>query len=104
VVLLTMRPVVFVGFSVEDPAFRLMLGFVHEDFELSPQPPAHIAILPSPGEEEEQCSARLLGRFGVLPVFYPVLRDGAGNEDHGGLSTLVEELGAEIGIASSSPC
>ena len=98
-----MRPVVFVGFSVEDPAFRLMLDFVHDDFELPPHPPAHIAVLPSLDAEQEERSAKVLRRFGVLPLFYRVVTDAAGNEDHAALPALIEELGIELGIAAASP-
>ena len=45
--LLTMRPVVFVGFSLEDPAFDLMLKFVMKDFDLPRRPSRHFALLPS---------------------------------------------------------
>jgi hypothetical protein len=103
--LLAMRPVVFVGFSLEDPAFKLMLSFVHEDFDLPPDPPAHIALLPSRGnlDGQDERDAKALGRRGVLPVFYEVSRDTTGKDDHSALQTLVEELGLELGIVGSQP-
>lgn len=101
--LLTMRAVVFVGFSVQDPAFTLMLEFVHEDFDLPPQPPAHFALLPSHEDDQEERDARFLGRFGVQPVFYRVITDAAGNENHDALPALIDEIGAALGIASRSP-
>ena len=66
--LLTMYPVVFVGFSVEDRAFQLMLDFVHEDFKLAPNPPAHFAILGAQTDEDRERDATRLRRFGVMPV------------------------------------
>jgi hypothetical protein len=84
----------FVGFSVEDPAFQLMLSFVHEDFDLAPNPAAHFAVLPSdpadPGQRDRDAD-RLAG-FGVRPVFYDMTVDGAGAQSHHRLPELVEEL------------
>jgi hypothetical protein len=81
--LLTTRPVMFVGFSVEDPAFQLMLSFVHEDFDLAPNPAAHFAVLPSDPADaghRDRDADRLAG-FGVRPVFYDITVDGAGTCD-----------------------
>lgn len=101
--LLTMYPVVFVGFSVEDPAFELLLEFVHEDFELAPHPPAHFALLGSRDEDERDPIARRLRPYSVMPVFYPVIIDAAGNPDHTGLTGLIEEIAAAVGAVAAPP-
>ena len=99
--LLTMRPVVFVGFSLDDPAFTLMLGFVKKDFDLPPRPPCHFALLPSREgirqNQQQRDNAAFLSRVGVLPVFYQVTIEGNGHENHDALPALIEELGAELG-------
>ncbi len=99
--LLTMYPVVFVGFGLEDPAFLLMLGFVHEDFELAANPPAHFALLGSLNEDERERDARRLRPFSVMPVFYTVVVDTNGQPDHSALTALIEELGASVGVAAA---
>ena len=99
--LLTMYPVVFVGFSVEDPAFQLMLECVREDFELAPNPPVHFALLGSLHEEDRDGDAQRLKRYSVMPVFYPVATDLNGRPDHSALNALVEELGESVGLAAA---
>jgi len=99
--LLTMYPVVFVGFSVEDRAFQLMLDFVHEDFKLAPNPPAHFAILGAQTDEDRERDATRLRRFGVMPVFYTIAADFNGRPDHSALEALVEELGASVGVPAA---
>ena len=99
--LLTMYPVVFVGFSVEDPVFRLMLEFVHEDFELAPNPPVHFALLGSRHEDDQDRDAQRLKPYSVMPVFYPVVTELNGQPDHSALNALVEELGASVGVAAA---
>jgi hypothetical protein len=93
----------FVGFSVEDPAFQLMLSFVHDDFDLAPKPAAHFAVLPSDpedGEQRDRDAARLAG-FGVHPVFYDITVDDAGNRSHGRLVELIEDLAGSIGTPTT---
>ena len=101
--LLTTRPVVFIGFSLEDPAFQRMLQFVREDFELPPNPPAHFAVLGAQTEEDRDRNAAWLQRFGVLPIFYTVNTDATGHLDHSQLPDLVEEFGARLGVATAAP-
>ena len=101
--LLTMYPVVFVGFSVDDPAFQLLLEFVHEDFELAPYPPAHFALLGATDEDERDQIAQRLRPYSVMPVFYQVVTDPAGRPDHSALSTLIEELAAAVGVVAATP-
>ena len=105
--LLTMRPVVFVGFSLADPAFKLMLDFVIKDFNLSRRPSRHFALLPSLvnyGQAEQQESyAAYLSDFGVLPIFYPVTTDANGHDQHNELPVLVEALSAEVGAPGGTP-
>src|SRR5207249_3123148 len=83
-----------------DPAFQLMLGFVHEDFELAPNPPVHFALLGSCHEEDRDGDAQRLRPYSVMPVFYPVVTDANGQPDHSALTALIEELGASVGVAA----
>jgi len=101
--LLTMHPAVFVGFSMEDPAFVKMLEFIREDFELAPDPPKHFALLGSRTEEEREQDMRRLWKFGVMPVFYDVITDPSGSGDHTALTNLIEELGANMNVVPTTP-
>ena len=105
--LLAMRPVVFVGFGLRDPAFNLILRFVMMDFDLPLQPACHFALFPShvndQQEERQELDARRLKRFGVIPVFYPVTTNVHGHDQHAELPTLVEELSTDIGSPSGTP-
>ena len=105
--LLTMRPVVFVGFSLEDPGFDLMLEFVMKDFELPRRPSPHFALLPSrvhdSQAEQQERDAKRLGRFGVLPIFYSVTIDANGHVRHDALPQLIEALGVEVGTPTGTP-
>ena len=105
--LLTMRPVVFVGFSLEDPAFDLMLEFVMKDFNLPRRPSRHFVLLPScvhDGQAEvQEHQAVYLSRFGVLPIFYSVTIDANGRDRHDALPLLVEDLSSKVGIPAGTP-
>lgn len=105
--LLTMRPVVFVGFSLEDPGFDLMLQFVMKDFNLPHRPSPHFALLPSQDEdsqaEQQERDAERLSRFGVLPIFYSVTTETNGSVQYDALPRLVESLAVEVGRLTGSP-
>jgi hypothetical protein len=77
-----------------------MLGFVHEDFELAPNPPIHFALLGSGNEDDRERDAQRLRPYSVMPVFYPVLTAADGRRDHSALTALIEELGASVGVAA----
>ena len=104
--LLTMRPVLFVGFSLQDPAFTLMLDLVKKDFDLPPRPPSHFALLPSQvgtnQAQQQQDNAAYLRRLGVLPVFYHVTIDPSGRENHDALPALIEEVGADLALPATT--
>ena len=105
--LLTMRPVVFVGFRLEDPGFDLMLKFVMKDFDLPRRPSRHFALLPSCAHdsqaERQEHQAAYLSRFGVLPIFYSVTIDANGRDRHDALPLLVETLSSKVGIPAGTP-
>lgn len=64
--------VVFIGFSLNDPDLIQLLRDVNAGgFD----EPRHFAILPVNGSEEapEVIRARLTGKFGVEPIFYPAV-------------------------------
>ena len=105
--LLTMRPVVFVGFSLEDPAFNLMLEFVMKDFDLPRRPSRHFVLLSSCAyggqAEQEEHVAAYLSRFAVLPIFYTLTTDANGRVQHDALPQLIETLGVEVGVPVGTP-
>jgi hypothetical protein len=101
--LLTMRQVLFIGFSLEDPAFQLVLTIVREDFDLAPDPAPHYALFPASSEDRREYDAEVLKRIGVMPVFYHVVTDSSGKENHDALPKLVEDIGARLGIFTGVP-
>jgi hypothetical protein len=101
--LFTMRPVVFVGFSVGDPAFRLLLRFVVDDFELPFHPPPHIGLFPGYDDARREEDIQRLRLLGVQPVFYPVVLDAAGNESHDGLPALIQDVADRVGVRPIAP-
>jgi len=96
--LLTMRSVVFIGFSLDDPAFRFILTLIKDDFELAPSPAPHVAILGAVDAGQQDRDAARLRPLGVLPVFYEVIRRDDGSANHDALPTLIQELGTALGV------
>ena len=86
----------FVGFSMTDPAFRMMLDVVQRDFQLGDEP-VHVAIMPRRDGADEQAVRQRLRGTGVEPIFYDVLISG-GREDHSALQNLVVDLGRRLGV------
>jgi hypothetical protein len=85
------HPVVFVGFSMNDPDFANLMREVTA--RLKARPPAHYALLAYGSiEEREAYAARMVDKFGVRPVFYSL--DTAPDADaHGNLIHLLDALG-----------
>ena len=85
------------------PAFNLMLHFIKLDFNLPDSLPLHFALLPSMDGNDQQSQqnmdANRLKRFGVLPVFYSIIKDNDGKENHEALPALIEELATDLGIS-----
>lgn len=80
------KPIVFLGFSLDDPDF--MLVFREVSASLVPKTARHFAILPLKESEESPVGirSRLTGKYGVEPIFYPHTKD------HRGLAEVVEAL------------
>ena len=106
--LLATRPILFVGFSMTDPFFKMTLELVESDFILTDEP-AHFSIIPyqvdleatagmlDPAiahEKEKQRIRATLPRW-LVPIFYHAPR----LQDHSRLAPLIEDLGARAGTA-----
>ncbi len=86
------HPVVFVGFSMNDPDFANLMREVTA--RLRARPPAHYAILGySSIEEREAYAARMTDKFGVRPVFYSRNVEAAGGDEYANLLHLLDALG-----------
>lgn len=103
--LLSIYPLLFVGFSMKDEFFMQMLRVVQTDF-MSGSDPLHFAILPCkiPSEKEEVSQekekiSKTLKRSGVLPIFYYIPHNSGSHdsENHNGLIDLVYELARSVG-------
>lgn len=73
------HPVVFVGFSMNDPDFANLMREVTA--RLRARPPAHFALLGySSIEEREAYAARMTDKFGVRPIFFSRISEPGGDE------------------------
>lgn len=77
--LLTMHPVIFIGFSMSDEFFVKILEIVKEDFDLDTEP-IHFAIM---SDKDKERTSEILRSKGVFPLFYPH------SEDHQGLQDMI---------------
>jgi hypothetical protein len=89
-------PVLFVGFSLRDPALRHFLDLINNDFERG-RDLDHFAVMGAADEAQEQHTAAELGQYGVTPIFYPVTRDpGLGADaSHRALENVLVDLCGE---------
>lgn len=100
--LLTMHPILFVGFSMDDEFFMNMLDIVQEDFNLG-QDCVHYAIMEYKNESERDMTSDKLKRKGIGTVFYQIVNRGSSNNpDHSGLVRLISELANELEIKIES--
>lgn len=90
------QPVVFIGFSMSDPALTYILRMVNAhlspsfvDGELKPTNAQHFAILPIRSDQDEAAETRKFrGKYGIEPVFYELDQD----EKHAALPLLLQKL------------
>ena len=98
------HPLVFLGFSLDDPYFQDILSMVSEDFGLQGDL-VHFAIYGATKAEEGKAIANL-ARYGTEAVFYEVIESPKGR-DHSALSdlifTLADQVGIDIRSISASP-
>jgi hypothetical protein len=98
------HPVMFVGFSMDDPDFANLMREVTA--RLQTKPPCHYALLDYGTEpEREVYRERMRGKFGVEPVFY---KHAEGADKHANLLALLQALtpkfkGAAPSLTTSSP-
>ncbi|MBI2221019.1 MAG: SIR2 family protein [Acidobacteria bacterium] len=112
--LLATRPVLFVGFSMTDPFFNKALDLLRSDFVLTDEP-AHFSIIPydvdltatagvlDPAAAHEEAKQKFRERLPpwLVPIFYHAPRDPAtGLQDHTGLASVIEDLGAKAGATA----
>jgi hypothetical protein len=107
--LLAMRPVLFVGFGMQDPFFNAVLDLLKSDFLLTDEPahlvithydvdPATVGILePHVAHEEAMKKIREKLPPGVVPIFYhaPIGPDGLAN--HSELVSLIGDIAGRLG-------
>ena len=97
--LLTMKTLVFVGFSMTDPFFMDIIDIVQNDFQLD-NDIIHLAIMPYESSLEREKTYLSLKKKGILPVFYYVPKLDGSNKtsNHSGLEKLIFELADTIGV------
>jgi len=88
--ILITQPVVFIGFSVNDPDLNHLMREVSA--RLGTGNPQHFALLGyKVDEQRDLMRSRFEGKYGIRPVFYRVTETN-GEEDHGDLRRLLERL------------
>lgn len=99
-ILLT-QPIVFIGFSVNDPDINYLMRVARA--RLGVGNPHHFAIVGYELDyERELIERRFEGKFGIQSVFYRVHR-GEGREDHSVLVELLEDLRQATSAVDRAP-
>ena len=89
--LLTTHHHVFVGFSLSDPFFLSMIKTVKTDFRLGERC-YHYAIMGYRNEDDMLRIINELTFIGVCPIFYRIIKNTDGSDDHSRLNDLISEL------------
>jgi hypothetical protein len=93
--ILITQPVVFIGFSVTDPDLNHLMREVNA--RLGVGTPQHFALMGfEVDEQRELIKNRFERKYGILPVFYRVLRAADGSENHANLLVLLKELHSQL--------
>jgi hypothetical protein len=101
--LLTMHPILFVGFSMDDEFFMKMLEIVQDDFDLG-RDPVHYAIMGYQSETKRDMMFDKLKSKGITTIFYQIVNRGtSSDQNHDGLIRLVFELADELNIHVGAP-
>lgn len=95
--LLTMHPVLFVGFGLEDQFFYHVVKMVQQDFKLG-NDQAHFALMAYSDPEEREQDSKFLFDHNIRPIFYEVSRDDSGRLDYGNFRHTILELAKSIGV------
>jgi len=107
--LLATRPVLFVGFGIEDPFFSAVLHLLRNDFLLTDEPahlvithydvdPATLGIL-EPHVAHEEAMNRIRAKLppGLVPIFYHAPLGPDGRADHAALGSLIGDIAGRLG-------
>jgi hypothetical protein len=89
--LLVSYPVLFVGFSLRDPALRHLLDVVNKDFQRGRELD-HFALMGAVDDVQERRIAEELAQYGVTPIFYPVTLLSGGLQDHSRMDEVLTAL------------
>lgn len=93
--ILITQPVVFIGFSVNDPDLNHLMREVNA--RLGGGTPQHFALMGYEVDEQRQLiKNRFEGKYGIQPVFYRITRATDGGENHGDLLNLLERLYSNV--------
>jgi SIR2-like domain len=100
--ILITQPVVFIGFSVNDPDLNHLMREVNA--RLGAGTPQHFALMGFEVDEQRQLiENRFERKYGIQPVFYRVTRDAQGSEDHSNLHGLLQQLHERVYGALPAP-
>lgn len=94
--LLVMHSLVFVGFSLSDPAMTEVLRFIQTELHLG-YDRAHFALMGYVDDADKERQTGYLIERNITPVFYQVKQAPDLPPDHGNLTTLVRELAQAAG-------
>ena len=90
--LITLHPLVFVGFSLNDEYFLKMIETVQGDFELDQKEHNHYAIIGYSSYEDQLKTISKLSRLGICPIFYKIAEKSDNSQAHRELIDLIFEL------------
>ncbi|KQL33554.1 hypothetical protein AN960_21010 [Bacillus sp. FJAT-25509] len=85
--ILATRPVVFMGYSLEDPDFIRIIEIIHNNFKGFPS--SHYAILPDVSKEKQDYYFR---EFGIRIISYETTTLSNGQKNHSKLLEFIEQL------------
>lgn len=93
--ILITQPVIFIGFSVNDPDLNHLMREVNA--RLGAGTPQHFALTGYEVDEQRQLiKNRFQGKYGIQPVFYRIVRATDGSENHSDLLNLLERLYSNV--------
>lgn len=93
--ILITQPVVFIGFSVNDPDLNHLMREVNA--RLGEGTPQHFALMGyTVAAQKQLIKNRFGGKYGIQPVFYRVTTNPDATENHDGLRRLLEDLYEQV--------
>ena len=93
--ILITQPIIFIGFSVNDPDLNHLMREAYARLGIGKPP--HFALMGYEVEEQrELIKNRMIGKYGIEPVFYKIRKNEDNSQNHDGLLELLKNLHQEV--------